>query len=186
MYVTVGVLFVNISIGGTLTPFAAPPVLMVAEKWGLDMATMLKTFGWKAAIAVVINAAGAAIAFRSYLRELPATSPELARLDVPGWIVIVHLAFLASVVVFSHHAVVFIALFLFFLGFAEAYKRYQQGLMLREGLMVAFFSADSSYWVVIVGLQPCCWRTCSPQHCSSEPHCSRRSPTMPRSLISAP
>ena len=74
---------------------------------------MLKTFGWKVAIAVVINALRAAIAFRSYLRELPATSPELARLDVPGWIVIVHLAFLASVsvVVFSHHAVVFIACF---------------------------------------------------------------------------
>ena len=67
MYVTVGVLFVNISIGGTLTPVAAPPVLMVAEKWGFDLATMLKTFGWKAAIAVVINAAGAAMAFRSYL-----------------------------------------------------------------------------------------------------------------------
>ena len=31
LYATVGVLFVNISIGGTLTPFAAPPVLMVAN-----------------------------------------------------------------------------------------------------------------------------------------------------------
>ena len=37
MYATLGVLFVNISIGGTLTPFAAPPVLMVAHKWGWDM-----------------------------------------------------------------------------------------------------------------------------------------------------
>jgi hypothetical protein len=153
MYVTVGVLFVNISVGGTLTPFAAPPVLMVAEKWGFDMTTMLKTFGWKAAIAVVINAVGAAIAFRNYLRELPAISPELARLDVPGWIVIVHLVFLASVVVFSHHAVVFIALFLFFLGFAEAYKRYQQGLMLREGLMVAFFLGG----LVVLGGQQKWW-----------------------------
>ena len=31
-YATLGVLFVNVSIGGTLTPFAAPPVLMVTSK----------------------------------------------------------------------------------------------------------------------------------------------------------
>lgn len=33
MYATLGLLFVNISIGGTLTHFAAPPVLMVAAAW---------------------------------------------------------------------------------------------------------------------------------------------------------
>ena len=33
MYATLGVLFVNISIGGTLTPFAAPPVLSSARAW---------------------------------------------------------------------------------------------------------------------------------------------------------
>ena len=67
MYVTVGVLFVNISIGGTLTPYAAPPVLMVADKWGLDLVTMLATFGWKAALAVLVNAAAAALAYRTFL-----------------------------------------------------------------------------------------------------------------------
>jgi hypothetical protein len=153
MYGTVGVLFVNISIGGTLTPFAAPPVLMVADKWGLDIATMLKSFGWKAAVAVVVNAAGAALAFRSYRRELPANPRALARLEVPGWIVLVHVAFLASVVVFSHHAIVFIALFLFFLGFAEAYKHYQNNLILREGLMVAFFLGG----LVVLGGQQKWW-----------------------------
>jgi hypothetical protein len=37
-YATLGLLFVNISIGGTLTPYAAPSVLMVASKrkWGLE------------------------------------------------------------------------------------------------------------------------------------------------------
>src|SRR3989338_637239 len=33
-YATIGVLFVNVSIGGTLTAYAAPPVLMVAKTWG--------------------------------------------------------------------------------------------------------------------------------------------------------
>ena len=32
-YATLGLLFVNISVGGTMTHFAAPPVLMVAEPW---------------------------------------------------------------------------------------------------------------------------------------------------------
>ena len=46
-YATLGVLFVNVSIGGTLTHFAAPPVLMVARSWGWDTAFMLTHFGWR-------------------------------------------------------------------------------------------------------------------------------------------
>jgi hypothetical protein len=153
MYATIGVLFVNISIGGTLTPYAAPPVLMVADKWGLDLVTMLRTFGWKAALAVVVNAAGAALAYRTFLSQQPTMTPALAKLEAPRWVVAVHLAFLAAVVIFSHHAIVFVALFLFFLGFTEAYPRYQSRLMIREGLMVAFFLAG----LVVLGGQQKWW-----------------------------
>jgi putative Na+/H+ antiporter len=154
LYATVGVLFVNVSIGGTLTPYAAPPVLMVADKWGLDVATMLKSFGWKAALAVLVNAAGAAWLYRNWLRKQAATiSPALAGLEVPAWIVGIHLVFLAGVVVFSHHPVVFVALFLFFLGFAEAYKQWQRRLIIREGLLVAFFLGG----LVVLGGQQRWW-----------------------------
>jgi hypothetical protein len=153
LYATVGVLFVNVSIGGTLTPYAAPPVLMVADKWGLDLATMIKSFGWKAALAVIVNAAGAAYVYRNYLRKQKTHSPALARLDVPAWIIGVHLLFLTAVVAFSHHPMVFIALFLFFLGFAEAYKQWQQRLIIREGLMVAFFLGG----LVVLGGQQRWW-----------------------------
>jgi hypothetical protein len=153
LYVTVGVLFVNISIGGTLTPYAAPPVLMVADKWGLDLATMLTTFGWKAALAVLVNAAAATFAYRALLGRQTAMSPALAKLEVPGWVVAVHVVFLAAVVIFSHHAIVFLALFLFFLGFTEAYPRYQSRLMIREGLLVAFFLAG----LVVLGGQQRWW-----------------------------
>ncbi len=153
LYATVGVLFVNVSIGGTLTPYAAPPVLMVADKWGLDTVTMLRSFGWKAALAVVVNAAGAAWACRMYLRKHQTISPALARVDVPVWIIAVHLLFLAGVVIFSHHPVVFIALFLFFLGFAEAYKHWQKRLIIREGLLVAFFLGG----IVVLGGQQRWW-----------------------------
>jgi hypothetical protein len=56
-YATLGLLFVNISIGGTLTHFAAPPVLMVVQAWGWDTMFMLKNFGWKAAIAISLSGA---------------------------------------------------------------------------------------------------------------------------------
>ena len=52
---TLGLLFVNICIGGTLTHFAAPPVLMVAGTWGWGMGHMFGYFGYKAVIAVVIS-----------------------------------------------------------------------------------------------------------------------------------
>jgi putative Na+/H+ antiporter len=141
MYATLGVLFVNISIGGTLTPFAAPPVVMVAEKWGWDIAHMMTVFGWKAAVAVLVNAAGATFLFRAHLSELPPLSPGLSKLEVPPWIIAAYAGFLTVVVIFSHHAAVFVGVFLFFLGFSEAYKRYRGRLMLREGLLVAFFLA---------------------------------------------
>src|SRR6476620_4307547 len=39
-YATLGLLFVNVSIGGTLTHVAAPPVLMVARPWGWTTSDM--------------------------------------------------------------------------------------------------------------------------------------------------
>ena len=149
-YGTIGVLFVNISIGGTLTPFAAPPVLMVAERWGWDFGFMLTAFGWKAAIAVLVNAAAATAFYRSYLEQMPTISTALARLEVPWPVIAIHLAFLVGVVLTGHHIVVFAGLFLLFLGFAEAYRRYQSRLLLREGLLVGLFLAGL---VVLGGMQ---------------------------------
>ena len=153
MYATVGVLFVNVSIGGTLTPYAAPPVLMVAEKWQLDTLTMLTLFGWKAAVAVFINAVAVTFLFRQHLKKVTTMSAALAGLEVPKWVVAIHLAFLGAVVFFSHHPIIFLALFLFFLGFTEAYKSYQSNLILREGLLVGFFLAG----LVVLGGQQTWW-----------------------------
>ncbi|MCB2170606.1 MAG: putative Na+/H+ antiporter [Deltaproteobacteria bacterium] len=54
-YATIGLLFVNISIGGTLSSFAAPPVLMVSEPWHWDTIYMLTHFGWKATLAILVS-----------------------------------------------------------------------------------------------------------------------------------
>ena len=148
-YATLGVLFVNVSIGGTLTPFAAPPVLMVAAKWNWDIGFMIATFGWKAATAVLFNAAMAMLMFRKELDHM-AAAPQTSSAAVPFAVVLVHLVFLALVVVFSHHPTVFMGAFLFFLGFAKAYERHQDPLILREALLVAFFLSGL---VVLGGLQ---------------------------------
>lgn len=162
-YATLGALFVNVSIGGTLTPFAAPPVLMVATKWGFDMSFMLETFGWKAATAVFINATVVTLLFAKELKAMAKPRTDGPKEDMPFWVIASHLVFLTGVVVFSHHPAVFMGLFLFFLGYSSAYARYQDRLILKEGLMVAFFLAGlvtlggmQSWWLqdVLKGMSP--------------------------------
>lgn len=69
-YATLGLLFVNISVGGTLTHFAAPPVLMVAAPWKWDTLYMLSSFGWKAVLGIVISNALFFLMFRKELAQL--------------------------------------------------------------------------------------------------------------------
>lgn len=149
-YATVGVLFVNVSIGGTLTNFAAPPVLMVAGKWSWDLLFMLSNFGWRSALAVLVNASIVTWLFRSeILRKAHLKGEEEKR--PPAAVSVIHIVFLTAVVCFSHYPVIFIGLFLFFLGFTEAYKHHQHDrLFLREALLVSFFLAGL---VTIGGLQ---------------------------------
>ena len=147
-YGALGVLFVNVSIGGTLTSFAAPPVLMVASTWQWDSWHMASTIGWRAAIAVLVNATAITFVLRKHLQEDAA--PAAAEKNVPALVSLIHLLFLGAVVAFAHHPVIFIGLFLFFLGFTKAYEQYQNPLILKEGLLVGFFLAGL---VVLGGMQ---------------------------------
>lgn len=162
-YATLGMLFVNVSIGGTLTHFAAPPVLMVAAKWQWDTPFMITHFGWKAAVAVFVNAVVLTWLFRRELITKGNTDEHTGRAPMPLAMAGIHLAFLFGVVLFAHHPVVFMGLFLFFLGFTEAYKAHQDRLILREGLLVAFFLAGlvvlggmQQWWLqhALVGVEP--------------------------------
>ncbi len=161
-YATIATLFVNVSIGGVLTPYAAPPVLMVAGQWGWDITYMIQTFGWRAASAVVVNALVVTLLFRTCLAARALDRDQDPR-DMPWPVQVINVLLLAGVVVFSHHPPVFLALFLLFLGFTEAYRQYHDRLMLRQGLMVAFFLAAlitlggyQRWWPqeVLAGLNP--------------------------------
>lgn len=109
---------------------------------------MATHFGWKAVIAALINATVITLLLRRHLADARPTSLEASEQRVPPIVSAIHLAFLAAVVAFAHHPVVFLGLFLLFLGFAQAYARYQTPLVLKEALLVGFFLAG----LVVLGV----------------------------------
>ena len=245
-YATLGLLFVNVSVGGTLTHFAAPPVLMVSGKWHWGLAFMFFHFGWKTILGIVLSTFSyyffmrkeLAVLSQKYLKRRTKENlkqkyfsgqdlhKELAEIDkqlvnlgirdawqkqkqrlkvtirerieqaldssdkidkelfdelfeerfeeenlkglkehapgllpiherpvwedptwdqrpdpVPAWVTIVHIIFLVWTVLTAHHAALFIAGLLFFVGFWMATTPYQNRLVLKSPLLVGFFLA---------------------------------------------
>jgi hypothetical protein len=151
-YATLGLLFVNVSIGGTLTHFAAPPVLMVAAKWSWTTDFMFTHFGWRAASSCLVATLGTVLLFRKELAAVAYT--EEKGLSIPWWLTATHLVSLGLVVYFAHHPEVFFGILVLFLGVVTATKEYQDEIKLREGLLVGFFLAGlvtlgslQAYWL---------------------------------------
>lgn len=141
-YAIIGVLFVNISIGGTLTHFAAPPVLMVAGKWGWDIPYMMNHFGCKAIVAIILMTLVLSSVFnKQIIGDLKIKQKHNHQLSPSAWIVGVHLFFLALAVYTAHYPVFLLSVFLFFIGFVSVTHEYQDEVKFKESLMVAFFLA---------------------------------------------
>jgi hypothetical protein len=173
-YATLGLLFVNVSIGGTLTHFAAPPVLMVARTWDWSTSFMLGHFGWRAVLAIVLSTLAYFLVFRRELAELAARpalpdvevpedtdSSSHHLLPVPAWLTLTHMAFMAWTVFTAHYPGLFLGGFLIFLGFARATAAYQSRIELKGPLLVGFFLAGlvihgglQAWWIapVLAGL----------------------------------
>lgn len=148
-FATLGLLFTATSVGGLLTHFAAPCVLMVASKWGWsdNAFTVFHLFGWKAIIIVLVSVLSYFVIFRRELLSLVRTpSTELpiegeSNLPVPYYVTAVHLLFLALVVSFSHYVTIFLGLLIFFVGFFQATGKYQSPLNWHAPISVGFFLA---------------------------------------------
>lgn len=149
-YATLGVLFVNVSIGGALTPFAAPPILMVAAKWGWDLPFMLREFGLRVVPVVVLNAVALTLVFRHALATVPVTDDTDHQPRRPAGVTVLHLALLAGLVLFAHQPLVFMTLFAVFFVQARLFARHQDRLLLREAALVAVFLTGL---VLLGGLQ---------------------------------
>lgn len=155
MYATIGLLFVNVSVGGTLTHFAAPPVLMVAGKYGWGLWYMFSHFGDKAVVAILISTVIVTYLFR---KELAGTTEKSEmKVSMPWWIILVHVLFIGGVVYTAHYMSFFLALFLFFIGFTSITREHQEPLKIRESLLVGFFLAGlvtlgsmQQWWLQVV------------------------------------
>jgi Na+/H+ antiporter NhaD/arsenite permease-like protein len=152
-YATLGLLFVNVSVGGTLTHFAAPPVLMVASTWDWGFGHMLTQFGWKAVIGILV---ANGIYFAIFRRELDGlrhrTPPQREavldglpvddhRIKIPFWVTLVHLLMLFWTVFTAHYTALYMGGFLLFLAFTQTTVQYQTPIQLRGPVLVGFFLA---------------------------------------------
>ncbi len=141
-YATIALLFVNVSIGGTLTPYAAPPVLMVAKRWEWDLLFMLRYFGTSAIAAVCFSTCLSAWWFRKELLAIPSNrghQKSPADRQVPLWVSVLHLIFLGVLVLVHSKPMILAGVFLLFLAIFFVTRKFQDKLRLREGLMVGFF-----------------------------------------------
>jgi hypothetical protein len=87
---------------------------------------------------------------RPHLSDEPPESADACETRIHPLVTVIHLSFLVAVVAFAHHPVIFLGLFLLFMGFTQAYARYQTPLILKEALLVGFFLAGL---VVLGGMQ---------------------------------
>lgn len=145
-YATLGLLFVNVSIGGTLTHFAAPPILMVANTWHWTTSYVFSHFGVKTIISVITSNLLYFLLFAPHLHTLnkrakiePLSSQNEQTL--PLGIILTHVVFLAWTVLNTHHTVFVVFGGLLFLMVVQIFKTYQSPIALKESLLVGCFLA---------------------------------------------
>jgi len=150
-YGIIGALFVNVSIGGAMTPFAAPPILMVAAKWNWDLMFMLNTFAWRTVLAVFTNSLILTIIFRKELIKIK--NLNIKQNNTPFFILFIHLILLIGLIFFVHDLIIFLGIFVIFLGIASSYDQFQNKLILKEAFLVSLFLTG----LVILGGQQKWW-----------------------------
>jgi Putative Na+/H+ antiporter len=114
-YATLGLLLVNISVGGVLTQFASPPVV-------------------KAVIGIILSNLLYLTVFRREFARLATNIPDEeqeGRRPIPWRITAIHILFLCWTVTNARYPVLVILGLLFFLAFVSATRLNQQAIVLR-------------------------------------------------------
>jgi hypothetical protein len=152
-YATIALLFVNVSVGGALTHFAAPPIVMVAAKWGWGIQDVFAHFGVAALVSILLSNFAYLFWFRRELASLKGAAEERsAEPPMPAWVVVFHLACMVWTVLMltEHRPVLMLGGFLVFLAFTTTTSRWQPAPGLRGPALVGFFLAGL---VVLGGVQ---------------------------------
>jgi len=153
LYSSIAALFVNVSIGGVLTSFAAPPVLMVTRAWEWDTPFMFSEFGHRVIPAVLLNALWVVFFNRRELLR-PKTEMPNPRAKIPILVFALNLVFLVALVLASHHPKLLMLTFAAAYGYLKLTSRHQGFLQVKSGLMVGGFlaglsllTADQAWWL---------------------------------------
>jgi len=138
LYGILAVLFVNVSVGGALTHFAAPPILVVARTWNWNLLDVFLNLGEAAIATVVLNTTLFTLIFKNKIKT-QLNSLVVGSERIPIWVAVIHLLFLVAFVMTAHYEKVFFGLFLIFIGLTTVTQKYQEGLKFKQALLVAFF-----------------------------------------------
>ncbi len=141
LYGTIALLFINVSLAGALTAFASTASLVISHSWGWDTPFVFTQFGLKALFLIFLLPTIGWFFFKKDLEQLGEAKEAKETVHVPFWVTLVHLLFLFGVIIFGHQPVLFLGLFVLFLGFTEATPRFQTSIPLRGAILVAFFLA---------------------------------------------
>lgn len=143
-YGTLGLLFVNLSVGAILTNFAAPPALTLARCWKWELGDFFSLFGWRILFGIgLVNL----LYFLFLRRDLEALNAPVHRSSISGeakipiWVSASHLAFLLWTIAMSAYPPLFLGGYFLFLGFYQATRHHQWKLNLRSPLLVGLFLA---------------------------------------------
>ena len=151
-YATLALLFVNVSVGGALTHFAAPPVVMVASKWGWGLREVFNQFGCAASAAIGVSNLGYYLFFRKELASLGLVREASAGEKVSALLTLLHFGFMAWTVwaLSQHQTILILGGLLLFVLLVNCTPRWQSPISWRGPSMVGIFLAGL---VVLGGLQ---------------------------------
>lgn len=162
-YATLALLFINISLCGLLAPYTSRSLFLVATQENWNTGYTIVRFGWKAIMILLINNS---LYYYFFKKHFAKDSSSIAVLlakeqkeSPPLWLTMIHLLFLAGIVLSSEYPPIFLGIFFLFLGVHKATSHYQgreQGpLNLKPAIFVGFFFASllihgelQSWWAV--------------------------------------
>ena len=143
LHFLLGALFVNISIGGAMTPFAAPPLLMVVGTWNWDLNYVFLNFGWRALLTVSVSSLFfVLLGHRHIQKQMQSLKHTIGEKQKMPWAVVLsHYLVMILIIFHVHNPKMLSFLFVIFLALTTLTPAYQDRLRLKESLLVACFLA---------------------------------------------
>lgn len=147
-YAVLGLILVSVSIGGALTPFSAPPIVMVATAWGWTLPVILRNFALPVIVSIVASTVIITMIFR---RELTTPVAIVSRPRRPDWIVsTIAMTLLVATLIVRHSLPSLLAILLIATGVIMVTSRRVAIAAVESGVWVGLFLVGV---IILGGLQ---------------------------------